>query len=86
VPWPDAFRALKQKETFESVLLRDRVPLVADGQRFSPSLIERASGVLASHLPQNLASGEKSRLVFVLPNATQSLGRFPRSACSLPIS
>lgn len=44
MPWLDAFRALKQEETFESVLLRDKVPLVANGQRLSPSLIERASG------------------------------------------
>ena len=74
--WLDAFRELKQDETFESVLLRDRVPLVVDGQRLSPSLIERASGVLASHLPRYRGEGEKSRLIFVLPNATQSLGRF----------
>lgn len=76
MPWLDAFRALKQEETFESVLLRDRLPLVAEGQRLSPSLIERASGVLAAHLPRQLATGERSRLIFILPNATQSLGRF----------
>jgi hypothetical protein len=76
VPWLDAFRALKQEETFESVLLRDRVPLVAEGQHLSPSLVERASGALAAHLPRHLAKGEKNRLIFILPNATQSLGRF----------
>lgn len=74
--WPDTFRALKQEETFESKLLRGQLPLVADGEKLSPSLIERASGVLASHLPRSLAKGQKSRLIFLLPNATQSLGRF----------
>jgi hypothetical protein len=76
VSWLDSFGALKQQETFESKLLRDRLPLVADGHSLSPSLIERASGVLAAHLPQSLVSGQKLRLIFVLPNATQSLGRF----------
>jgi len=74
--WLDAFRALRQEESFESVLLRDRLPLVVDGQRLAPSVIERASGVLAAHLPTQLEPGRKSRLIFVLPNATQSLGRF----------
>ncbi len=77
MPWLDAFRELKHGETFESILLRDDVPLVmANGDRLSPSLVERASGVLAAHLPRHLAEGEKRRLIFVLPNATQSLGRF----------
>ncbi|MEI9975316.1 MAG: hypothetical protein WDO73_26595 [Ignavibacteriota bacterium] len=76
MPWLDTFRALKHEETFESKLLRDHLPLVADGRSLSPSLIERASGVLASHLPKSLGKGQKSRLIFVLPNATQSLGRF----------
>ena len=74
--WLDAFRALRQEESFESILLRDRLPLVVDGQRLAPSVIERASGVLAAHLPTQLEPGRKSRLIFVLPNATQSLGRF----------
>lgn len=74
--WLDAFRTLKQEETFESVLLRDKVPLVVEGQLLRPSLIDRASGVLAARLPRHLANGGKSRLIFVLPNATQSLGRF----------
>src|ERR1700749_3038100 len=76
MPWLDSFSALKQQESFESKLLRDKLPLVADGQSLSPSLIERASGMLAAYLPQSFAPGEKSRLIFVLPNATQSLGRF----------
>lgn len=77
MPWLDAFRALKREQTFESILLRDDVPLVvANGDRLSPSLVERASGVLAAHLPNHIADGKKSRLIFVLPNATQSLGRF----------
>jgi hypothetical protein len=76
VVWLDAFRALKQEETFESRLLRDQVPLVVAGELLSPSVTERASGALASYLPRNLAAGEKRRLIFVLPNATQSLGRF----------
>ncbi len=76
MPWLDSFRALKQRETFESKLLRDQLPLVADGHALSPSVIERASGMLASYLPQSFGQGEKSRLIFVLPNATQSLGRF----------
>ena len=74
--WLDAFRALKKEETFESVLLRDRIPLVVNGQRLSPSLVDRASGVLTAFLPSNLGKGEKRRLIFVLPNATQNLGRF----------
>ena len=76
MPWLDSFSALKQQESFESKLLRDKLPLIADGHSLSPSLIERASGILAAHLPQSFAPGEKSRLIFVLPNATQSLGRF----------
>jgi hypothetical protein len=76
VAWLDAFRLLKQGQTFESILLRDDLPLVANGDRLSPSLVERASGVLAAHLPNHIADGKKSRLIFVLPNATQSLGRF----------
>lgn len=74
--WLDAFKALRQEETFESRLLRDQLPLVAAGERLSPSVTERASGALASYLPRNLAMGEKRRLIFVLPNATQNLGRF----------
>jgi hypothetical protein len=65
-----------ERKTFESKLLCDGLPLVADGHSLSPSLIERASGVLAAHLPQSQVNGQKSRLIFVLPNATQSLGRF----------
>jgi hypothetical protein len=56
VSWLDSFSALKQQETFESKLLRDRLPLVGDGHSLSPSLIERASGALAAHLPQSLVS------------------------------
>jgi len=70
VSWLDSFGALKQQETFESKLLCDRLPLVADGHGLSPSLIERASGVLAAHLPQSLMNGQKLRLILVLPNAT----------------
>ncbi|MGC1782112.1 MAG: hypothetical protein WA708_06310 [Acidobacteriaceae bacterium] len=76
MPWPDAFRALKEQETFESKLLRDLLPLIANGQSLSPSLIERVSGVLASYLPRSSVNGQKNRLIFVLPNATQSLARF----------
>lgn len=76
MPWLDTFRALKQGETFESRLFRDDLPLVANGQTLSPSVIERVSGVLASYLPKSLSKGQKRRLIFVLPNATQSLGRF----------
>src|ERR1700730_109130 len=75
--WLDVFRFLKQNEgSFDSVLLSGSMQLVADRQRLLPSLIERASGVLASNLSSHLAKGEKNRLIFVLPNATQSLGRF----------
>lgn len=74
--WLDAFKALKEEETFESRLLRDQLPLVVAGERLSPSVTERASGALASYLPRNLGLDEKRRLIFVLPNATQSLGRF----------
>ena len=77
MPWLDVFQALKQSESsFDSVLLRGNLPLVVNGQRLSPSVIERASGVLSSNLPRLLKEGEKNRLIFVLPNATQSLGRF----------
>src|SRR5262249_29149428 len=39
-------------------------------------LLERASGLLAARLPVQLAPGDRRRLVFLLPNPTQSLGRF----------
>ncbi len=74
--WLDAFKALKEKQTFESRLLRDQVPLIVAGEHLSPSVTERASGALASYLPRNLAIGERRRLILLLPNATQSLGRF----------
>lgn len=75
--WLDAFQALKQNErSFESVLLRGGVPLVANGESLSPSAIERASAVLAAHLPNHASTSAKTRLMFLLPNATQSLGRF----------
>lgn len=76
IVWVDAFSALRKQSTFESVLLRNRLPLILDGERLSPSVVERASGVLASHLPQHLIRGENTRLIFVVPKATQSLGRF----------
>jgi hypothetical protein len=75
--WLDVFRFLKQDEgSFDSLLLNGSIQLVADRQRLLPSLIERASGVLASKLSSQLAKAEKNRLIFLLPNATQSLGRF----------
>ncbi len=75
--WLDVFRFVKENEgSFESVLLSGTVQLVANSQQLQPSLIERASGVLASKLSSRLATGEKNRLIFVLPNATQALGRF----------
>lgn len=74
--WLDTFRALKRDETFESRLFRDNLPLIANGQTLSPSVIERVSGVLAAYLPKSLGKWQKRRLIFVLPNATQSLGRF----------
>jgi hypothetical protein len=74
--WLETFRVLGQEETLASKLLGDRIPLVMKGSRLSSSLVERASGVLASQLPLHFTSGEKRRLLFLLPNATQSLGRF----------
>lgn len=74
--WLETFREVGRTEsTLASVLLRDRIPLSRKGSRLSGSLVERASGVLASRLPVRLNPGEKRRLVFLLPNATQSLGR-----------
>jgi hypothetical protein len=75
--WLDVFQSLKQDaNAFDSRLLRGTLPLVASGESLAPSVIERASAVLASHLPNLLALRRKSRLIFLLPNATQSLGRF----------
>src|SRR5690349_7225514 len=75
--WLDVFHSLKQDaNAFDSRLLRGTLPLVASGESLAPSVIERASAVLASHLPNLLALRRKSRLIFLLPNATQSLGRF----------
>src|SRR3990170_3894613 len=75
--WLDTFRALEQdRNTLGSVLLRNRLPLVTSAERLSTSIIERASAVLASYLPRDIGQGEKRRLIFLLPNATQSLGRF----------
>ncbi len=74
--WVETFREVAQTEsTLASVLLKDRIPLSRKGSRLSGTLIERASGVLASRLPVKLKPWEKRRLVFLLPNATQSLGR-----------
>ncbi len=75
--WLDTFRELRLSEqTLDSVLLQDRLPLALNGSSLSTTLLERASGLLAARLPVQLAPGEKRRLVFLLPNATQSLGRF----------
>ena len=71
--WLETFRVLGQEETLASKLLRDRILLMMKGSR---SLVKRARGVLASQLPLHLTPGEKRRLMFLLPNATQSLGRF----------
>lgn len=75
--WLDVFQFIKEDEgSFESVLLSGTVQLVANRRQLQPSLIERASGVLASKLSSHLSKGDKTRLIFVLPNATQALGRF----------
>jgi hypothetical protein len=75
--WLDTFRSLGENEqSLACVLLKDRIPLALNGSRLASSLIERASGLLATRLPVRLAENEKRRLVFLLPNATQSLGRF----------
>ena len=75
--WLDTFRALgENKQSLACILLKDRIPLALNGSRLASSLIERASGLLAARLPVRLAEGEKRRLVFLLPNATQSVGRF----------
>ncbi|RUL84578.1 hypothetical protein [Tautonia sociabilis] len=74
--WLDTFREVDREQvTLASVLLKDRIPLSRKGSRLASSLVERASGVLASRLPVRLKPGEKRRLIFLLPNATQSLGR-----------
>jgi hypothetical protein len=75
--WLDTFRSLGENEqSLACVLLKDRIPLALNGSRLASSLLERASGLLAARLPVRLAEHEKRRLVFLLPNATQSLGRF----------
>lgn len=75
--WLETFKEVGQTEsTLASVLLKDRIPLLRKGSRVSGTLVERASGMLASRLPVRLKPGEKRRLVFLLPNATQSLGRY----------
>src|SRR5271157_514314 len=75
--WLETFREVGQTEsTLASKLLRDRIPLSRKGSRISGTLVERVSAVLASRLPVRLKPGQKRRLVFMLPNATQSLGRY----------
>jgi hypothetical protein len=73
--WLDPFTAL-QHRSLGNVLLKDQLPLLQGNRRVSSSVIERASGVLASRLPVQLEKGQQRRLVFLLPNATQSLGRY----------
>jgi len=75
--WQETFRLLGEDTTMlAGRLLQDRIPLAHGDSRVSGSLVERASAVLASRIPLQLSRGEKRRLVFLLPNATQSLGRF----------
>src|SRR3954447_15864775 len=75
--WLETFGEIRQREqTLPSILLQNRLPLALNGSSLSTTLLERASGLLAARLPVQLAPGEKRRLVFLLPNATQSLGRF----------
>src|SRR5437879_466387 len=74
--WLETFQVLGQEEALASQLLGDRIRIMMKGSRLSSSLLERARGVLASRLQLHHAPGEKRRLVFLLPNATQSLGRF----------
>ncbi|MCI0623123.1 MAG: hypothetical protein L0387_15945 [Acidobacteria bacterium] len=75
--WQETFRVLGvDTTTLAGRILQDQIPLANEGSRLSGSLVERASAVLASRLSLQLARGEKRRLVFLLPNATQSLGRF----------
>jgi hypothetical protein len=75
--WQNTFRLLGEDTgTLAGRLLRDQVPLVCGESKVTGSLVERASAVLAARLPLHLARGERRRLVFMLPNATQSLGRF----------
>ena len=74
--WLDTFKEVGQMDsTLASVFLRDRIPLWRRGSRLSGALVERASSVLASRLPVRLKPGEKRRLVFLLPHATQSFAR-----------
>lgn len=75
--WQETFRLLgEDNSTLAGRLLQDQIPLTDGCARITGSLIERASAVLASRLPLQLTQGERRRLVFLLPNATQSLGRF----------
>jgi hypothetical protein len=75
--WVETFRTLSENDrSLAAVLLKDRIPLALNGSRLSASLLERASGLLAARLPVRLAPGEKQRLIFLVPNPSQSLGRF----------
>jgi hypothetical protein len=75
--WVETFRTLSENDrSLAAVLLKDRIPLALNGSRLSASLLERASGLLAARLPVRLVPGERRRLIFLLPNPSQSLGRF----------
>src|SRR5262245_50087184 len=75
--WVETFRTLSENDrSLAAVLLKDRIPLALNGSRLTASLLERASGLLAARLPVHLAPGQRRRLIFLLPNPSQSLGRF----------
>jgi hypothetical protein len=75
--WVETFRTLSENDrSLAAVLLKDRIPLALNGFRLSASLLERASGLLAARLPVRLAPGERRRLIFLVPNPSQSIGRF----------
>jgi hypothetical protein len=75
--WVETFRTLSENDrSLAAAFLRDRIALSVNGSRLSASLLERASGLLAARLPVRLAPGERRRLIFLVPNPSESLGRF----------
>ncbi|MCA3749768.1 MAG: hypothetical protein IN808_11615 [Rubrobacter sp.] len=74
--WVDAFATLKGSETLAGLMLRDEIPLFENGTRLKSTMVERACGVLGERLLVHTSRGKRERLVFLVPGATQSLGRY----------
>lgn len=75
--WLETFKAIQQDRcTLVSMFLQGAIRLSHEGSRLSSTLVERASAVLAARIAVKLKPTERRRLVFLLPQATQSLGRY----------